>query len=240
MATSYALRISERKGIGAGVDVTPSSDASSPDDDDHHLRFPTSRDARQDLFCLIAKQCVAQGQGLVNGGQGSGPLRLDLVLALLDASASPSPELLAHAIACLALAGMHLQVSSLLSCPALPCLMLSEILTSSRRMHLQALAYEPLFAAAMEQQPRFSPPYWGLTFLLYSAAQKGYGNTARRLLQVSEYPSPLAHTYSPTNPFLLWFSTNTTSGCTTNPHLCYNLPSSSCLISLLLFFSPPD
>ena len=204
MATSYALRISERKGAVAGVDVTPSSDASSPDgdnDDDQHLRFPTSRDARQDLFCLIAKQCVAQGQGLVNGGQGSGPLRPDLVLALLDASASPSPELLAHAIACLALAGMHLQVSSLLSCLALPCFILSGILTSSRRMHLQALAYEPLFAAAMEQQPRFSPPYWGLTFLLYSAAQKGYGNTARRLLQVSEYPSTLTHTYSPTNPF---------------------------------------
>ena len=140
MATSYALRISERKGAGVGVPEglgsAPSTAARPPsdidqqgdedDDDDHHdrQRHPMSRDARQDLFCLIAKHCVAQGQVLVNGGQGPGPLRPDLVLALLDASSSPSPELLAHAIACLALAGMH----------------------------LQALAYEPLFATAMEQQ----------------------------------------------------------------------------------------
>ena len=135
MATSYALRISERKGtgsapaqgLGAGADVgtTPSSGARSlsdmdqqgddnDGDDDQHPRHTTSRDARQDLFCLIAKHCVAQGQGLVNSGFGPGPgelLRPDLVLALLDASSSPSPELLAHAIACLALAGMHLQVT---------------------------------------------------------------------------------------------------------------------------------
>jgi hypothetical protein len=78
--------------------------------------------------------------------------RPDLVLKLLEASPYPWSDLVAHAIAAL----------------------------SRGKLYVQALAYENLVTAEMGRTGKAIP--WVFTFLLLSAAHRGYRDAARRII----------------------------------------------------------